>query len=44
MTSAVYDATQAAYIVIRIIGFQHKNEDDPSENEGTRVVTTFLPL
>ena len=21
-----------------------KNEEDPSENEGTRVVTTFLPL
>ena len=21
-----------------------KNEDDPTKNEGTRVVTTFLPL
>ena len=21
-----------------------KNEEDPSKNEGTRVVTTFLPL
>ena len=21
-----------------------KNEEDPSENEGTRVVTTYLPL
>ena len=30
-----------AFMVVLVIC---KNEEDPSKNEGTRVVTTFLPL
>ena len=34
--------TRPSYYVIILVTC--KNEEDPPKNEGTRVVTTFLPL
>ena len=45
--SEVSDGILPKFKLIRafIVGLVNcKNEEDPSKNEGTRVVTTFLPL
>ena len=40
LTSKRFKPVQALMVVLVTC----KNEDDPSKNEGTRVVTTFFPL
>ena len=45
--SEVSDGTLPKFKLIRVfmVGFVIcKDEEDPSKNEGTRVVTTFVPL